>query len=113
MNGTTFSMTALRPCTMRQAHEAIHAIRGMEQVSAVTQQFSGETVLLLVYEKYYMRVGSFATLVVLLTQRGEALEAEIIASGGGRGIGNFSYGANERLAKECVEALEAVGFAVK
>ena len=41
--------------------------------------------MLLVYEKYFFRVNSYASLTVLLTEQGETQTAQIVSSGGGDG----------------------------
>lgn len=104
-------MTA-QGATLHKAHEKIHYITGAEAVFEKKQRFGETEVWLLVYEKYFFRVNSFASLTVLLTEEAGAQTAQMVVSGGGESMSNFSYGAERRLAKECVAALEEVGFAV-
>lgn len=75
-------------------------------------RFDTTEVWLLVYEKYYFRINSYASLTVLLTQQGGEQSAQIIASGGGSGLSNVSLAANRRFAEECVQALAEHGFSV-
>ena len=98
--------------TLHQAHEKIHYITGAEAVFESKQPIGQTDVWLLVYEKYFFRVNSFATLTVLLTEEAGCQTAQIVTSGGGNSMSNVSYGAEKRFAKECVAALEEAGFAV-
>ena len=55
-------------------------------------RFDNTVVLLLVYEKYFFRVNSYATLTILLTEQGETQTAQIVSSGGGNSMSNISLG---------------------
>lgn len=113
MAGTTARMSMTKTHSLYHIHEQIHAIAGAEQISKVEHHFDGAEVWLLVYEKYYFRTGSYNSLTVLLTEQDERHTAEIIATGGGGGIANISYGANRKFAKECIQALTEIGFTVE
>ena len=112
MAGTKNRMTAERTHTRSDIHAKIHYMKGAEQVFHQEMRFDSTTVWLLVYEKYFSRVNSYASLTVLLTEQGETQTAQIVSSGGGNSISNISLGANQRFAKECVLALEEAGFSV-
>lgn len=112
MAGTKIRMTAGRTHTLSDIHAKIHYIRGAEQVFHQEMRFDRTVVWLLVYEKYFFRVNSYASLTVLLTEQGETQTAQIVSSGGGNSMSNISLGANQRFAKECVQALEEAGFSV-
>ena len=109
---TKIRMTAERTHTLSDIHAKIHYIKGAEQVFHQEMHFDCTAVWLLVYEKYFSRVNSYASLTVLLTEQGETQTAQIVSSGGGNSISNISLGANQRFAKECVQALEEAGFSV-
>lgn len=113
MAGTAIRMCAEGTCTLSEIHRKIHYIRGAEQVFHQELQFGDTNVCLLVYEKYYFRVNSYASLTVLLTQCGGRQAAQIIASGGGSAMSNVSLGANKKFAEECAHALEEAGFSVE
>lgn len=70
---------------------------------------SGKLVLL-VYEKYYIRNGSYASLTILLTEENGMQTAEIVPSGGGEGLLNISYGANGSFARDAERVLTACGL---
>ena len=97
---------------LHRAHEKIHYITGAEAVFEKKQIFGETEVWLLVYEKYFLRVNSFASLTVLLTEESGRQTAQIVVSGGGESMSNVSHGAERRLAKECIKALEEAGFVV-
>lgn len=112
MAGATIRMTAEKQNTLQKIHEEIHYIVGAEQISKSEYVINGVTIWILAYEKYYARTGSYTSATVMLTEYEQAQTACIVASGGGGGIINHSYGANRNFAKACVEALEACGFSV-
>ena len=112
MAGTKIYMTAERKHALSDIHATIHYIKGAEEVFSQEMCFGNETALLLVYEKYFFRVNSYASLTVLLTEQGEKQTAQIVSSGGGGSMSNRSFGANRRFARDCVQALEEAGFSV-
>lgn len=69
----------------------------------------GQTIMLN-FEKYYLRNGSYATLAVLLTDFGGIQTADIVGSGGGNGIFNISWGANSEFADDAAGILRQMGF---
>ncbi len=75
--------------------------------------FDNVNVILLSFEKYFMRNGSYASLTVLLTENGNVQTADIIGSGGGEGIFNFSWGANSDFADMAERVLSKNGFAIE
>lgn len=81
-----------------------------ELVTEIPRHSDGQKVVLLVFEKYYWRNGSYANLTVLLTETPELQTADIVGSGGGEGILNFSWGANEHFAEEAARILAECGF---
>ncbi len=113
MAGTSICMSMEKTHSLRRIQEQLRSISGAEQVGKVERHFDGAEVWLLVYEKYYFRTGGYNSLSVLLTEQNERHTAEIIATGGGTGVANISFGANRKFAKECVDALEELGFAME
>lgn len=71
----------------------------------------GDTeVLLMVFEKYYMRTGSYAALVIECISSGNEQKAVIVGTAGGAGIWNISYGANNSFVQDAERILEHYGF---
>lgn len=68
------------------------------------------SVVLLSFEKYYMRNSSYASLTVMLTESNGQQTADIIGSGGGGGIFNISWGANSDFADTAERILLRYGF---
>ena len=69
----------------------------------------GETrILLLIYEKYYIRTGSYASLVIMLSEFQGYQSADIIATGARETF--FSYGAESDFLKYGEDALISLGF---
>lgn len=112
MAGATIRMTTAKQHTLQEIHEKLHIIEGAEQVAKSVQAIHDVIIWTLVYEKYYLRTNSYASVAVVLTEYAQEQTACIVASGGGSGISNGSYGANRNFAKTCVAALESCGFTV-
>lgn len=112
MAGTTIRMTAKKENSLQIINNKIRNIKGAECVSEFKQIVNDVVILTLIYEKYYMRTGGYTSLSIVLTEYEQQQTAYIVASGGGEGIVNHSFGANRNFAKECVEVLELCGFNV-
>ena len=112
MAGATIRMTAAKQHTLQDIRRKLQAIDGAEHISTTEYTVNGVAVWVLAYEKYYFRTGSYASVTVVLTEHDQQQTACVVASGGGDGMVNLSYGANRNFAKTCVEALEGCGFAV-
>lgn len=81
-----------------------------ELVAESRRAVGGANVVLLSFEKYYMRNSSYASLTVMLTECGSVKTADIIGSGGGGGIFNISWGANSEFADDAERILIRYGF---
>ena len=69
----------------------------------------GETkTLLLIYEKWYVRTGSYASLVIMLSEYKGYQGADIISTGGRDDF--ISWGAERNFAKLGEDALRNLGF---
>lgn len=112
MSGATIRMSAKKQNSLQEIHERIHYIEGAEQVSKTVQTIHDVTIWMLVYEKFYMRTGSYTSLTVVLAEHGQEQTACVVSSGGGEGMVNQSLGANRNFAKACVQILEGCGFTV-
>lgn len=112
MAGATIHMTAKKQYSLQEIHEKIHYIEGAEQISKSAQTINDVTIWTLAYEKYFFRTSSYTSVTVVLTEHGQEQTACIIASGGGGGIFNLSYGSNRNLAEACVRVLKLCGFTV-
>lgn len=112
MAGTTIRMNAERQNSLEKIYNKIRTIEGAEQISKSSQIINEVSIWTLVYEKYYFRTGSYTSAVIVLTEHRQKQTACIICSGGGAGVGNYSFGSNHKFATDCVRALEACGFSV-
>lgn len=110
MAGTSIQMIAEKKISLQEINRKIRNISGGEQVSNFTQRINDVEIMTLVYEKYYLRTGSFTSVTIVLTEYGEEQTACVVSSGGGEGLVNFSMGANRNFAKACVQELKACGF---
>ena len=67
-------------------------------------------ILLVVIEEFYFRSSSMAALTLQCIDDGQYQQAVIIGTGGGEGILNISWGANESFAKKARKLLIEHGF---
>lgn len=65
---------------------------------------------LMVFEKYYMRTGSYASLTVAITGDEEAVYVDGISAGGGGGLFNISWGSESDFLDQLEELLRRRGF---
>lgn len=73
--------------------------------------FGDARIILRVYEKYYMRNSSRASLTVLMTAQNNVVDVKIVSSGGsGSAIMKFSWGAEEEFVGVAEGALQQIGF---
>lgn len=112
MAGIAVRMTARESCDLQKLQDAIGSIEEIELKKQIIHGSSDSFVLLLVYEKCFYRIQSYASLTVLVTHHDGLQTVDIIPSGGGEYWINNSWGAEEQLAKSCVQALIPLGFAV-
>ncbi|MDQ0223240.1 DUF6054 family protein [Streptococcus moroccensis] len=66
--------------------------------------------ILLVFEAFYIRTGSYGSLTVNLTASTDYHCIDLIPSGGGDGILNISWGANANFAQKAQEIFESYGY---
>ncbi len=71
------------------------------------------TIILVVFEKYYMRVGSYVSLTVLMLEDNSKQRIELTGSGGGNGIFGIDWGANQDFADSAKNILVKKGFTEK
>lgn len=112
MGRTRVRMTGKKQRTLDQIVQSIQRSDDVELVAKRDHCFGDVHVCFLVYEMYFFRTGSYASLSVLLVEQGEEQTADIVTSGGGEGLLNASYGAERSLARSCVRALEQIGFEI-
>ena len=83
-------------------------LKNIEFKDEIFRDFGETKTLLLVYENYFFRNGSYASLIIMLSENQGKQSADIIASGGKEAL--FSLGAERDFAKCGVKALKAIGF---
>lgn len=78
--------------------------------SELTASFRRENSAMLVFEKYFFRTGSYASLSLMLSRDGEYVIADTATSGAGNGFLNVSWGADESYMDDACEVLYSLGF---
>lgn len=67
-------------------------------------------VILRVYQKYYFRNNSQASLTIMMVARGGVIDAKLISSGGGAGLINVNWGSEKEFTGIAVRTLTQLGF---
>ena len=67
-------------------------------------------VSVLVFEKYFMRAGNYASLTLVLSGRDGDVGVDIIGAGGRQGLISVSWGTEESFVNSAREVLERHGF---
>ena len=71
---------------------------------------AGAQAILVSCEKFFFRNGSYASLNILLTDFDGVQTADIVGSGGGEGLFNVSWFANQDFAENAEKILKEYGF---
>lgn len=80
-------------------------------VDSVSRTVGLESVIVIVFEKYYMRSSNRASLTVLLTSQDGNINVDAIGSGGGQDpVFRFSWGAEENFVGTAERCLRQYGF---
>ena len=82
-----------------------------ELIDSVRHEFQGTSCHLLVFDKYYMRNSSRASLTISVIGNGGVVYVDAVGSGGSQGAFlNFSWGAEENFVNVVSEILGSYGF---
>ena len=80
-------------------------------VDSVEQQIGTGSIIVMVFEKYYMRTSNRASLTVILTCTSNDLTVNAIGAGGGQGaLFRFSWGAEDDFVNTVAKILRPYGF---
>ena len=88
-----------------------HMFFDAEFKDEIYRELGDTKTLLLIYERWYIRTGSYASLVIMLSEFQGYQSADIIATGGKETF--FSLGAEGDFVKCGEEALRNLGFETK
>jgi len=78
-----------------------------ESVYSETRKIGAYSVMLCVFEQLFFRVGSYASLTVMLTEADSGVDITAIGSGGGNGLFNISWGAENSYVESFKEYIES------
>jgi hypothetical protein len=113
MSSTIYKLTRESGESMQDMQDWL--LRGMVCSERSFEQIDSKgdvEILLVVFEKFYFRNGSMASLTLQCIDDGETQEATIIGTGGGEGMINLSWGANKNYANQARDILLKHGFRV-
>ena len=83
----------------------------VEFVKEISRELGETKTLLLIFERYYLRTESYASLVILLSEYKGYQSADVISTGGRDDF--VSWGAESNFAKLGEDALRTLGFLSK
>lgn len=110
MGSTVIKMKGRHDAGIGDLADLIRREIGADLISESRKEYCDGAVILLCFEKFYFRTGSYASLTVMLTEDNVQQTADIIGFGGGSGLLNFSYGSNSDFARSAQKILSAHGF---
>lgn len=110
MSGIMIKMHGNREKSAGEIADELIERLSAEMVGCSRRELGDMVSVLIAFEKYYFRNGSYASLTVMLTEQGEKQTADIVGFGGGEGIFNLSWGANQDFADIAAGILEEYGF---
>ncbi|MBE6038008.1 MAG: hypothetical protein E7218_02225 [Anaerofustis stercorihominis] len=74
------------------------------------RKLSGVKIVIMVFERYYMRNSSNTSLTILLTSDAREITADIIPAGGGNGLLGFDLGSEDDFEEDVIEILRKEDF---
>lgn len=83
----------------------------VEQAGEMGRTWEDCSVRVIVAEKYFMRIGSFASLTVMVSGDAESSRVEAVASGAGDGLLNFNWGARRDFEEDFRRQMRDLGYA--
>ena len=86
----------------------VHKFSDVEFKDEIIRELGDTKTLLLIFENWFLRTGSYASLVIMLSEYQGYQSADIIATGGKEAF--FSFGAEGDFAKFGEDALKNLGF---
>lgn len=86
---------------------------GCELVVERLVEGTNTQVFVAVFEKFYLRSNSYASLTLLLTKENNTMTLDIVGAAGGTGIFNVSYWANSDITVSIEQTAKSLGFQVK
>lgn len=110
MSSLCIKMNGTKAASIKEIANFLKERIGAELVYESWKSFDSSSVVLLAFEKYYFRNGSYASLTVMLADKEHVQTADIIGFGGGEGLLNISWGANSNFAKKAADLLQKYGF---
>lgn len=110
MSGTVYKLKGNFTKKAGEVSELLKSSINAELISEVVRTAGRAEIILLNFEKFYLRNGSCAGLTVMLTETKESQTADVTGFGGGEGLLNISWGANFEFAEKAAEILERCGF---
>lgn len=113
MSSVNIKMKGNKVKSVKELSHILESEIRAELVAKSLRSFDDANIILLSFEKYFMRNGSYASLTVMLTENGDLQTADIIGSGGGEGLFNISWGANSDFADMAERILRKNGFKIE
>ena len=113
MSSTVIRMRSESKTDLKDLSQAIINSSDMAGAELVLDQLSDANdaqVLLLVFEKFYLRNSSMTACTIQLIDDGQKQAAIIVGTGGGDGIFNISWGTNSNFACKAAKTLAVLGF---
>lgn len=110
MSALTIQMTGNNTTPITKVIRALKQSLGGEYISESWHELGDATAVLLSYEKYFFRNGSYTGLTILLTESTSTQHADIVGFGGGSGLFNISWGSNSEYADDAARILQSLGF---
>ncbi len=106
----------MRSRSTSQLKDLSHAIingsnmAGAELVLEQLREVNDVRILLLVFEKFYLRNNSMTAITIQIIDNSQEQSAVIVGTGGGDGLLNISMGANKNFACKAAKTLAILGF---
>lgn len=94
-------------------YEIVNVLKEELEVNLVAenwQKYNEVTIVLLSFERYFRRTGSFTGLTIMITEIDHKKTANIVGSAGGCGLFNINWGAQSKVVSWTKAILQKEGF---
>ena len=111
MSAEVYKMICEQPkYTIEQLNSKLKKELSGELVSCIVRKSNDCIVSMCNFEKYFFRNGDMAALAIMITEVQGVQSVDIVGYGGGRGLLNFSLGANSDFAYDAMKYFTKLGF---
>lgn len=116
MNNSVLKLKSDKATTLSEIEKTIEeelkqdSLYPAETVYKEIMKVNDSSILLMVFEKYYIRMGCRTSIVLQIEESGDTQSAVIIGTGGGSAVYGVNYGAYTDFVLKIEKIMHSIGF---